>query len=99
MNETGHTPGPWTAHVGNESEGGIAPAAHPHWCEVASKNLGPNGFRLSINGHFGIANARLIAAAPDMLAALKNIENDDAHMPSTAWDLIQAAISKAEGRA
>lgn len=42
--------------------------------------------------------ARLIAAAPDMLAALKNIENDDEHMPASAWELIQAAIAKAEGR-
>lgn len=43
------------------------------------------------------ANAQLIAAAPDMLEALKNIENDDKHMPETAWNLIQAAIAKAQG--
>ena len=29
--------------------------------------------------------------------ALENIENDDQHMPSTAWELIQAAIKKARG--
>ncbi len=44
------------------------------------------------------ANARLFAAAPDMLEALENIENDNEHMPSTAWDLIQAAIAKARGQ-
>ena len=43
------------------------------------------------------ANAELFAAAPLMLEALENIENDDQHMPSTAWELIQAAIAKATG--
>ena len=43
------------------------------------------------------ANARLLAASWAMLEALENIENDDQHMPSTAWDLIQAAIAKARG--
>ena len=43
------------------------------------------------------ANARLIAAAPDMLEVLENIENDDAHIPATIWDLIQKAIAKAKG--
>lgn len=40
----------------------------------------------------------IILAAPDMLEALKNIENDDQHMPATAWKMIQDAIAKAEGR-
>ena len=43
------------------------------------------------------ANARLIAAAPEMLEALENIENDDMHMPATAWRMIQNAIRKAKG--
>ena len=43
------------------------------------------------------ANASLIAAAPDMLEALENIENDDMHMPATAWRMIQNAIRKAKG--
>ena len=42
-----------------------------------------------------LANARLIAAAPDMLEALENIENDAEHMPDTAWRMVQAAIAKA----
>lgn len=44
------------------------------------------------------ATANLIVAAPDMLEALKNIENDDEHMPPSAWELIQNAIAKAEGK-
>ena len=47
--------------------------------------------------YHGEAIARLIAAAPLMLKALENIENDDEHMPETAWRLIQDAIAKAKG--
>jgi hypothetical protein len=44
------------------------------------------------------ANARLIAAAPDMLEALLNLENDGwANMPPSAWKLVQDAIAKATG--
>jgi len=42
------------------------------------------------------ANANLIAAAPDMLEALQNLENDDGKtMPPSAWKLVQNAITKA----
>jgi hypothetical protein len=44
------------------------------------------------------SNARLIAAAPDLLEALKNLENDDGIIPAHAWNLVQSAIAKAEGR-
>lgn len=44
------------------------------------------------------ADRCLIAAAPDMLEALQNIENDDNSMNKTAWELIQAAIAKATGK-
>jgi len=44
------------------------------------------------------ANARLISAAPDLLDALKSIENDDGSIPKAIWDLRNAAIDKAEGK-
>ena len=45
------------------------------------------------------ANARLIAAAPDMLEALKNLENDaGTTMPASAWVLVQDSIRRAEGK-
>ena len=44
------------------------------------------------------ADARLIAAAPEMYEALRNIENDDGHMPETIWKMVQDALAKAEGR-
>lgn len=48
-------------------------------------------------------DARLIAAAPDLLAALKAmVEADDAHWPIAAAESVRnaarAAIAKAEGR-
>ena len=41
------------------------------------------------------ANAKLMAAAPEMLEALQSIENDNVHMPPAIWQLIQYAIKKA----
>ncbi|WP_068318981.1 hypothetical protein [Polycladidibacter hongkongensis] len=43
-------------------------------------------------------NSRLLAAAPAMLEALENLENDDGQsMPSEAWLLIQNAVEAAGG--
>lgn len=42
--------------------------------------------------------ANLIAAAAELLEAAKNLENDDCSIPKHAWDLLQAAIKKAEGK-
>lgn len=41
--------------------------------------------------------AHLIAAAPDMYEALANLENDDGHIPPSAWKLVQDALAKARG--
>jgi hypothetical protein len=43
-------------------------------------------------------DAHLISAAPIMLEALKNIENDDGSIPKKIWDMRNAAIAKAEGK-
>lgn len=55
-----HTPGPWKA---TETGGIFSP--EPHSSHVASVNQYPNGAESD-------ANARLIAAAPELLAALKS---------------------------
>lgn len=41
--------------------------------------------------------ARLIASAPDLLEALRSIENDDGRIPAAIWELRNAAIAKALG--
>lgn len=63
--------GSWTAYVGWSPSMGLDNVEtlrrHPNWCEVT----GPGD--LSISGHFGIEGARVIAAAPDAIAALKSL--------------------------
>lgn len=57
--------------------------------------VGPNGIMPS-----GEANARLIAAAPELLALLKEFTWDEDGIPNChpVRDRIDAAIAKAEGR-
>ena len=43
------------------------------------------------------ANAKLISAAPDLLEALINIENDDNRIPATIWEMRNKALNKALG--
>lgn len=43
-------------------------------------------------------DARLIAAAPEMLDMLKTIENDGKQVPPWLWEKIQAVIAKAEAK-
>jgi hypothetical protein len=40
-------------------------------------------------------DSHLISAAPDMLRALENLENDANQIPKHAWDMVQSAIKKA----
>lgn len=94
-----HTPGPWEARghiVMGKDEMPVAAI----WVQGYSlpDNPEPEDVRKFADAlEKDKANARLIAAAPEMLEALENIENDDAHMPAAIWDLIQKAIAKAKG--
>jgi hypothetical protein len=116
MSETekvGHTPGPWVA-LTSEDHGTVASfpvragkkAIAAVWCRFG-------GYRVnweSLRG--GRANARLIAAAPDLIAALRNLADeicaDEEHSDGTgegdcpicnAIRVARAAIIKAEGQA
>jgi len=96
--ETKHTPGPWTIRVATAS----IPTIH-----VSSER----GHFASVFGARHVQDARLIAAAPDMLATLRTHENrlsqcaarGERAKPTTAElnDMLadfRAAIAKAEGR-
>ena len=88
-----HTPGPWTIHLWGDNEYDIN-AASETVCNV------PGFDDDTVDADRAGANARLIAAAPELLAALK------AHLPWAeepvqgwgAWADAVAAIAKAEGR-
>ncbi len=93
-----HTPGPWRV------DGLLIKAIdHGKWFGIAKAG----GTKLTIEGN--MANAALIAAAPDLLAALEklhaaNVEyfNDFEHLhPSIAGPMVMAvrALNKARGEA
>ena len=103
-----HTPGPWTASR-DEMRKRYMDALYVHMeetqiCEVTISVRGPTEEQT--------ANAHLIAAAPDMLEALKNAQhamrntNVPTHqgmIPAFAYDhpmmaSIRDAIAKAEGQ-
>jgi len=95
-----HTPGPWTFEPRLEYENG-------HCLGI----FGPNGEEIVVtdSGYYPpkLADAHLIAAAPDLLAALKELafwcrgpaDPDDMESYYEAQRLTDAAIAKAEGRA
>lgn len=90
--QTQHTPGPWKViKPGYNMRGkyanchGIAPEAGPVFAYL------PNAVDVQQ------ANARLIAAAPELLAALK-AQNDPYLEPFEREQMRSAAIAKAEGK-
>jgi hypothetical protein len=98
MGEVKHTPGPWEARtflvVGGKR-------FSDRICHVGSStSLGPS------RSDESVANARLIAAAPDLLEAIKALSAsifapDDGRSPelSAALRMTVSAIAKAEGGA
>ena len=80
---SGHTPGPWT-------QSKIIPTAVDdalHFiveCRVIDNDI-----------ETAIANARLIAAAPDLLEALKLIASCESKFPGDVVDIAKKALLKA----
>jgi len=100
-----HTPGPWYTRHGQ-----ISSETSTHGCTIADCNATANG----ISDKEVEANARLIAAAPDLLAALEecitsegaacfgDIENHPELMQRRLYaiaDIAREAIKKAQGAA
>lgn len=101
-----HTPGPWRLWT-SKIEPGVFTihGDSPHTVEgVSSENMVIASRMIGTPvGMEGVANAHLIAAAPELLAALKMIvqthlascKGEDCHV--SGIDLANAAIAKAEG--
>lgn len=95
---SGHTPGPWKLRLGTgvqydyiiETKAGALVAAYPHYIGATKKATK--------------ANARLMAAAPDLLAVVKELEESAAYwgeydVPLGIVDRLRSAIAKATGEA
>jgi hypothetical protein len=118
---TKHTPGPWT--VGNDFNDGVivGPAIKWPWrgakdsCQPVAQNIvalvraGDHGSYAHYSEPMAQANKRLIASAPDLLAALRELESLFDYRGDTrpyTWqerlpmlERARAAIAKAEGGA
>ena len=104
---TEHTPGPWTREPGQrfrfDMSAGIKDATGLYVAAVANLTLAPvvHPTRTTTRQARNTveANARLIAAAPELLEALKDIQRvRDMDNPAyaRAWKIARAAIAKAQ---
>ena len=88
--DNSHTPGPWRVQIGDEpGEWDVTTDEDEPWFICTCHD--------GIDGNPQRANAKLIAAAPDLLAALKYafrfVDRDRCD-----WAFIDSAIYKAEGK-
>jgi hypothetical protein len=84
-----HTPGSWYEQINDNGDG-----QDPRKV-VASHFLNPNVRVTVCDGILNIDDARLIAAAPDLLAALEALVQKNTDSPEHL--AAQAAIAKAKG--
>jgi hypothetical protein len=96
-NQTKHTPGPWTAY--NASNGRI----YKFWRIKAGKHVVATVSDIDLTNE-DYANARLIAAAPELLEALETLINlhegvDDggSGIEPEDWQTAKDVVSKALG--
>ena len=88
--KTKHTPGPWLlVEQGDANEYAVLTPDKKEWVIAFRLNPGRPIYAQEK------ANAKLIAAAPELLEALQNIENDDNRIPAKIWEMRNQAIKKA----
>ena len=94
MSESGYTRGPWMAAA--------RPSSVVGWPVVAPADMGRSVCNVTVGHDQSEANARLIAAAPDMLEALKDAERFIACISGNGETdyraKMKAIIAKAEGK-
>jgi hypothetical protein len=81
-----HTPGPWTTSFAENGTVYAASLAEPHGENLIAY--------LPVNRRES-ANARLIAAAPQLLEAAQFALDNDSGLSDASCDLLRAAIEKA----
>jgi hypothetical protein len=100
---SGHTPGPWSVCGAQDGKCPCSSVLYKDGviCEVRDSNSD----MADATGHApspeeAQANKRLIAAAPELLEALKIVAGSENWRCSEdgEWDIVNAAIAKAEGR-
>lgn len=79
MSNTKHTPGPWAFYPKYEGEHAVAVVKD---LLAVAEVVGSQGSEGQISKETAIANAKLIAAAPEMLEALKEELSNREH----TWD-------------
>jgi hypothetical protein len=90
MSEPKFTPGPWSVWPGNDDNE-----------KVTDDKLGRHLAYIVRGAPEHIANARLIAAAPDLYSALYDIRNSNAGSieRKRGWNNALTALAKARGEA
>lgn len=85
-----HTPGPWSVYdTEPDADYGMC-GVYANSSDIARCSVDVDRCKAEV-----LANANLIAAAPDMLAVLKKIEHT--HLDDLVFE-IRAVIAKAEGK-
>jgi len=108
-----HTPGPWL-HDHREGDNGYFNtevfSPNDSWGVIATLAWVPQPLGNGVTGTYREANARLIAAAPDLLSALQGLDEaycraglplsrSERHEDRTRLIAARAAIAKATGEA
>jgi hypothetical protein len=111
MSESEHTPGPWTLTSWAERYPDKKKSRQDYWFIEGGRGFCPPDDQSSgfcISSHLSAGTARLIAAAPDMHAAITEYlalfdrcggtEAVNASLFGAARDALRTALAKAEGR-
>ena len=96
-----HTPGPWSVETMRPHTYGMESVNAPTVMHVADCSgaigIGPHGACLNVDTDQIEANARLIAAAPDLFSCLQDIVTKWGFPNTPEWHHARAVLDKAKG--
>ncbi len=105
MTQAAHTPGPWAYRPDTHDDWGTVRAGRYHICQARDPRYVDDEYlrqcRVERRDPWE-ANARLIAAAPELLFALENllaVKNGEGGTMFDSDEIARAAIAKARGQA